>query len=136
MLGSAYATNIAGFSPLGITGWRFAFRSVAAVAVLIGWLTLRFATDPTHGRSRDRHGKGLQDTLTEFLQVRTTWLPACLSVCWHDGSTARRPVCCSSGMAFVHRNAFARGEALLGSTQDQASAEAGKCTRHTISQLS
>lgn len=76
MLGTAYATNIAGYHILGMEGWRFAFRTVALVAMLIGFLTLRFATDPNFaprpdGQMREPEKKaGMRETVSDFLKVR------------------------------------------------------------------
>ena len=76
MLGTAYATNIAGFRLLGMEGWRFAFRTVAVVAALIGCMTLRFATDPNHAPRADgpprepRKKAGAKETFRDFLKVR------------------------------------------------------------------
>ena len=76
MLGTAFATNVAGYTILGGDGWRFAFRVVALVAMLIGWATLTFAVDPNHveqppgSMRRSEKKAGLSDTLTEFAQVR------------------------------------------------------------------
>jgi predicted MFS family arabinose efflux permease len=76
MIGAAYATNMAGFEVAGVEGWRFAFRTVAAVAVLIGYLTLRLARDPDYmapdGGEKAKvhmHAGGLRQTLAEFKQV-------------------------------------------------------------------
>lgn len=46
MVSSAYATNIAGLTILGLQGWRFAFLSVAAVSALAGAAMWAFARDP------------------------------------------------------------------------------------------
>lgn len=48
MLGALYATNIAGFSPFGMEGWRVAFRTVAVAAYVIGAVVLYFVKDPRH----------------------------------------------------------------------------------------
>jgi hypothetical protein len=81
MLGTAYATNISGYTILGEDGWRFAFRTVAIVAVLIGLATLRFAKDPSQieGLHEDliNEKKGLRDTLAEFRQVWVSQESAC-----------------------------------------------------------
>jgi hypothetical protein len=76
MLGAAYATNLAGYSILGVEGWRFAFRTVAAVAILIGYMTLRLARDPDYTApdgskkaKEHKHGAGLRIALQEFWQV-------------------------------------------------------------------
>jgi hypothetical protein len=73
MLGTAYATNISGYNILGEDGWRFAFRTVAIVAALIGFATLRFANDPSCSQAQHGHcvneKKGFSDTLAEFKLV-------------------------------------------------------------------
>jgi hypothetical protein len=73
MLGTAYATNISGYTILGDDGWRFAFRTVAVVAALIGFATLRVAKDPSRIEGFCGHlideKKGLRDTLMEFKQA-------------------------------------------------------------------
>lgn len=48
MLGALYATNIAGYSPFGMEGWRVAFRSVAVAAFFIGFWVLYWVVDPRH----------------------------------------------------------------------------------------
>jgi hypothetical protein len=74
MLGTAYATNLSGFLPFGIEGWRVAFRSVAVVAMALGWLSLRYVTDPNYmphadGRPKERAVKGIKDTMADFYVV-------------------------------------------------------------------
>lgn len=46
MLGALYATNIAGYSPLNMEGWRVAFRTVAVAAFVIGFVVLYYVKDP------------------------------------------------------------------------------------------
>jgi hypothetical protein len=48
MLGALYATNIAGYRPFGMEGWRVAFRTVAVAAFVIGFVVLRFVKDPRY----------------------------------------------------------------------------------------
>ena len=47
-MGALYATNIAGYSPFGMEGWRVAFRSVAVAAFVIGFVVLNCVVDPRH----------------------------------------------------------------------------------------
>jgi MFS family permease len=75
MLGTVYATNIAGYTILGGDGWRFAFRTVAVIAGIIGWVTLTFASDPNHmpqanALAKEMKHESLSETLTEFATVR------------------------------------------------------------------
>jgi hypothetical protein len=46
MLGSLYATNIAGLSILGLEGWRFAFLTVAAFSGGLALAVALFVDDP------------------------------------------------------------------------------------------
>lgn len=56
MLGALYATNIAGYSPFGMEGWRVAFRTVAVVAFAIGLVVLYFVKDPRHPKKAPQTG--------------------------------------------------------------------------------
>jgi sugar phosphate permease len=50
MLGTLYATNIAGYSPFGMEGWRAAFRTVAVAAMIIGLVVLVWVKDPRYSQ--------------------------------------------------------------------------------------
>lgn len=74
MLGTAFATNVAGYSLMGIEGWRWAFRFVAVNAAIIGVCTLIYARDPTvrkghHVAPAHDHKFTMRTTAQEFWQV-------------------------------------------------------------------
>lgn len=46
MAGALFATNVSGFMPLGIPGWRFAFHCVAGLSLATAFLVLRCTNDP------------------------------------------------------------------------------------------
>lgn len=48
MLGTAFATNIAGYTIMGTDGWRWGFRVVAVVSASIGVAALAFSRDPLY----------------------------------------------------------------------------------------
>lgn len=88
MLGTAYATNIAGLTVWGEEGWRFAFRTVALIAMIIGWITTNFASDPNYmkgpnGQPPKHKAQGtLRETIVDFVQARTLLLLACKLQCF------------------------------------------------------
>jgi MFS family permease len=53
MVGAFYATNISGYQPFGIQGWRFAFQFMAGLSIVTSVLLYLYAKDP---REQDRGG--------------------------------------------------------------------------------
>lgn len=47
-LGALYATNVAGFSPWGVAGWRVVFVSIGVVSVIVGVVAYRVGHDPSY----------------------------------------------------------------------------------------
>lgn len=84
MLGAVFATNMAGYHILGMEGWRFAFRVVAAAAITIGVASIVFVRDPRlvrtvrSGETLDHglpHKHDTRQILSEFLLVRPPHSP-------------------------------------------------------------
>lgn len=83
MVGTAFATNVAGYTIMGMEGWRWAFRCVATAACMIGVATLVYAKDPNHtpqakaAAREEEHSATASSTFHDFCQVRPHPRSAC-----------------------------------------------------------